>query len=761
MKKLLAILFAGLIFCAGVHAQSTKSTLQTSVSTNLPDNTVGAITPAILRSMLDSMILSWQQAPQVRANTGVTDTIVIGDYGFMVTENSTSAVAVSLPQATGSFSTFGYYQANVGSGPVTITPTTSTINGSTTYTLLRGQSAYIISDGVNWQVFAGSQSGTAPVPVSPIAYGAVCDGSAHPLSNYYSTLGAAQAVYPAAVALSDQIDWAAIQKMATAGVGINVSDLHCYMNRQVTVSGISISVVGNGAEKSIIEWPATQTSGGFFATQTAEGQTAFFSGLTLQSDQNGLTGTVDQYAVRVTRNVAFGPNITTRVVLQNMAVRGLNDGLFHTGWKRGLFCTDCVGISVVNTTFVGASGTGGTQQAALESVDGAAIYLTGDGVNVTDVVQIDNFQASWVKYGVYSEANFEGVNVHQPQLVLVNEGVHIQSSTGAGQHTVVNGHINCLVTCITGQSIYGLSIANVVIFQSSAQATNTTTGIYFNSCTYCTAYSNQFFKQGASTYNHFSWNGTTTGSAAFNNQHVTGEASHVFAAATVGTVFNEFNGAAMSATYTGTTSGITISPMPPSATQGDLLYGSADFTLSTLAKNTSATRYLSNTGTSNNPAWAQIDLTNGVTGTLPKGSGGTGTTAAISLISTTLTGVNFNSGNTDNAIVIALPTGFTRFNLFRLFISNASHDLSTATIGVFPTTGGAGTALLTSGSAITVTATTDGTANNMQQFNAQVNQTISWVAASLATPNTVYLRVQTAEGVAATGDVTAVFLPLP
>lgn len=56
--------------------------------------------------------------------------------------------------------------------------------------------------------------------------------------------------------------------------------------------------------------------------------------------------------------------------------------------------------------------------------------------------------------------------------------------------------------------------------------------------------------------------------------------------------------------------------------QGDILYASATTTLSALAKDTNATRYLSNTGTSNNPAWAQIDLSNGVTGTLPAANGG-------------------------------------------------------------------------------------------------------------------------------------------
>ena len=59
------------------------------------------------------------------------------------------------------------------------------------------------------------------------------------------------------------------------------------------------------------------------------------------------------------------------------------------------------------------------------------------------------------------------------------------------------------------------------------------------------------------------------------------------------------------------------------AAQGDLIYGSAIDTLSALAKDTNATRYLSNTGVTNNPAWAQINLTNGVTGILPGANGGT------------------------------------------------------------------------------------------------------------------------------------------
>jgi hypothetical protein len=67
-----------------------------------------------------------------------------------------------------------------------------------------------------------------------------------------------------------------------------------------------------------------------------------------------------------------------------------------------------------------------------------------------------------------------------------------------------------------------------------------------------------------------------------------------------------------------------------SVAQGSLLVGSGSNTLSTLPKDTLATRYLSNQGTNNDPKWDQVNLGNGVAGILPIERGGTNNDSAFS-----------------------------------------------------------------------------------------------------------------------------------
>jgi len=96
------------------------------------------------------------------------------------------------------------------------------------------------------------------------------------------------------------------------------------------------------------------------------------------------------------------------------------------------------------------------------------------------------------------------------------------------------------------------------------------------------------------------------------------------------------------------------------SSQGDVLFASGSNTPARLAKSTTTTQYLANTGTNNNPAWNEVALATGVSGTLPVGNGGTGqtslTTGAI-LIGNATSGVTMVTQTTKGQILIGDGTG--------------------------------------------------------------------------------------------------------
>lgn len=138
-----------------------------------------------------------------------------------------------------------------------------------------------------------------------------------------------------------------------------------------------------------------------------------------------------------------------------------------------------------------------------------------------------------------------------------------------------------------------------------------------------------------------------------------------------GLTYPAADGSAYQAVQTDGSGTLSFAPSASSVltAQGDLLYASGANTLARLAKSTTATRYLSNTGTNNNPAWAQIDLTNGVTGTLPIGNGGTGVSAAAS----------------NGQLLIGNGSGFTLANITvspPLSISNTAGGIALTAAGL-------------------------------------------------------------------------------
>lgn len=140
--------------------------------------------------------------------------------------------------------------------------------------------------------------------VTPEDFGAIGDGTSHPLSEKFSTIAAAQAVYPFVTALTQTIDWAAIQSVINSGKPLLLKSAYVAGNK-FTSSNRNISIIGEGLKKSKIIF--STTDGGFDFTFTPQGSGVTPQQLTLSSF-----------------SIETGVNVTTPAIKANWGSRQPN-----------------------------------------------------------------------------------------------------------------------------------------------------------------------------------------------------------------------------------------------------------------------------------------------------------------------------------------------------------------------------------------------------------------------------------------------------
>lgn len=223
--------------CAGAGGGGTVTSVDATggveTTTGSPITTSGTIRASML----------------VNAQTGTTYTIVTGDRGKLVTLSNASAVAVTLPQAGGTFPAGWYFIArNLGAGAVTVTPTTSTIAGAASITIDTGEWALVTSDGTNYQTVSNRVTAGTNVTLTKSTTGVQVAASGGGGSGCAVVSASGNYVIPGAPGPLTMNGYANDNTALTnGGGGANQTALwHVYMPCEFTPTSISFNVTTAG-----------------------------------------------------------------------------------------------------------------------------------------------------------------------------------------------------------------------------------------------------------------------------------------------------------------------------------------------------------------------------------------------------------------------------------------------------------------------------------------------------------------------------------
>ena len=342
----------------------TRSTILKSTSANNALNLGGNAQIAVTASAEDFDFA-------LNTQTGTAYTILQTDRKKLVTFSNASAIAVTLPQATGFFKVgWSTTLKNVGNGKVTITPTTSTIGGATSLTLEKGQAVKLLSDGTNYHVIKQGSAGfyaqtTAPTPAevgdkwldtdTGIVYTYVSDG--------------------------DSFQWADLHGGAAAGDLISANNLSDVANVTTARTNLVAAHALAGADQYRLDYVSTTS----IQLNRHKGKYIFINGAVLEVPETGPT-LANTGLTASTLYYIYAYSNSGTLTLEASTTAPANDSTYGHKIKTGDASRTLVGMVYMNTGTPGVFADTDTKRWVLSyrnRVDKAVQVTSGTGYTST------------------------------------------------------------------------------------------------------------------------------------------------------------------------------------------------------------------------------------------------------------------------------------------------------------------------------------------------------------------------------------------
>lgn len=249
-------------------------------------------------------------------------------------------------------------------------------------------------------------------------FGAEGDGNSHPLSEGYSTLSAAQAVYPDATSLSDELDWAASQAALANHSFLYFPPGSFRLSKALTVVGRPVRVMGSGV--SVSELICADNGISINNSSLSDDTSVTITDVTLTASTAGT-----KVAVAVS-GTAERTTCRSQLLIDRVALRGSATGY---SWQKGIVGINVSDSHISNTAIIGDRLDWSLLQRAIQ---------ISDSVDIT----FDALRLYWGDTGIYLSGDSEGITLSHSHIVGFEIGHHVYGSNGTAMQHVTHNHMN-------------------------------------------------------------------------------------------------------------------------------------------------------------------------------------------------------------------------------------------------------------------------------------------------------------------------------